>query len=48
MTTFWETMLLLTLKNQDFVQFFFLTAKYGLDPVPDTNPEPGHGSTTLA
>jgi hypothetical protein len=32
--TFCETMLLLTLKRQNFVDFF-----YGLNPVPDLNPE---------
>jgi hypothetical protein len=32
MTTFWAKPLLLTLKRQDFEQFFFNCAKYGLDP----------------
>jgi hypothetical protein len=33
--TFWETMLLLTIKRQDFVQTFFKTAKYCLDLKPE-------------
>ena len=38
-TTFWETVLLVTLKRQDFVQILFLTVpKYGLDPVPELDP----------
>jgi hypothetical protein len=38
MTTFWPTMLLLTLKQQDFVQKIYLKncAKYGLDPDPES------------
>jgi hypothetical protein len=39
MTTFWETMLLLTLKRQDFVPIFFCS-KYGMDPAPDLDSEP--------
>ncbi len=31
-STFWKTMLLLTVKRQYFVH---ISAKYGLDPVPD-------------
>jgi hypothetical protein len=49
MTTFWETIMLLTLKRQDLVQIFktsmffgnFLKkncAQYCLDPVPDFDP----------
>ncbi len=38
MTTFRDTMMLLTLKRQNFVHIFVILkyyAKYGLDPVPD-------------
>jgi hypothetical protein len=37
MAAFWEIMLLLILKRQDFVQFFLLKncAKYCLDPEPE-------------
>ncbi len=42
MTTFWVTMLLLTLKGQDFVQKFLFEKllQYGLDPDPDFHLEP--------
>jgi hypothetical protein len=42
MTTLLETMLLLTLKRQDFCTNSFSLkncAKYGLDPLPDLDPE---------
>jgi hypothetical protein len=38
--TFWETLLLLTVKRQDFCTHLFLFyAKYGLDPAPNLDPE---------
>ncbi len=39
MTTFWETMLLPTLKRQDFVQKIMHCAKYGPDTIPDLDTE---------
>jgi hypothetical protein len=39
MTKFWLKLLLLRLKKQYF-EIFLICANYGLDPVPDLNPEP--------
>jgi len=39
-TAFLEKMLLLSLKMQDFVQFFGKNPNNGLDPVPEFYPEP--------
>ncbi len=40
MPTFWEAILLLTIKRRDFVEIFSKSAKYGLDPVPDLDRVP--------
>ncbi len=40
MQTFWEIMLLLTLKKQDFVQLLLKCDKYCLYPEPEPKPEP--------
>jgi hypothetical protein len=40
MPTFWEIMLLLRLKKQDFVQLLLKCDKYCLDPGPEPKPEP--------
>ncbi len=47
--TFWETMLLLTLKRQDFVDFFFneKLCKTILDPELEQEPEPEIDMKTL-
>jgi hypothetical protein len=38
---FWETMLILTVKRQDFVQIFWKScAEYGLALIPDLDSEP--------